>query len=120
MTITPEQVESWVGGYVHAWETGAEDDIRALFTPDAEWHEWPYETHWIGLDEIVEGWQSRAQWQEGGWSFTWTPLTINGDTFAVEGIGAYVKLGNFKNLWVVTLAADGRASVFRHWNNEVQ
>lgn len=88
-TITETQVAAWVAQYVHAWETGEAADIRALFTEDAQWHEWPYETHWVGLDEIV------------------------------EGIGAYVKLGNFKNLWVVTLADDGRASVFRHWNNEV-
>ena len=119
MTITLEQVENWVAGYIHAWETGAAEDIRALFTPDAEWHEWPYETHWIGLDEIVEGWQSREQWQEGGWSFTWNIVSVTGDTAVIEGTGVYKKLGSFANHWTVTFAPGGEATKFVMVNNEI-
>lgn len=119
MTITEQQVTEWVEGYVKAWATNSPEDIGVLFAADAEQHEWPYETHWEGLDEIVEGWQSRADWQAGGWSFQWKLLAINGDTFAVQGVGNYVKLGRFDNLWVVTLGDDGKATVFRMWNNEI-
>jgi hypothetical protein len=44
-------------------------DIAAVFTSGAEYHEWPYETDWSGRDEIVEGWQSRDDWQKNGWTF---------------------------------------------------
>ena len=106
-------------GDVRAWTTAAAKDIEALFTPDAEYHEWPFETHWIGRKNIVEGWLSRQPWQAGGWTFDWTLLALTGDTAAISGTGVYVELGTFENLWTVTFGADGRCSVFRMWNNEV-
>ncbi|MFI5932016.1 nuclear transport factor 2 family protein [Actinoplanes sp. NPDC051494] len=119
MTITEQQVSDWVAGYVTAWRSTAPGDIAAIFAPGAESYEWPYETAWIGRDAIVRGWQSRAAWQEGGWSFAWELLAINGDTFAVKGIGTYRELGTFDNLWVGTLDDEGRCTVLRMWNNEI-
>jgi hypothetical protein len=118
--ITEEVVADWVERYEQAWRTTSPADIAAVFAPDAESHEWPYETDWNGLDEIIDGWKSREAWQAGGWTFTWDLLAINGDTFAVKGIGAYEELGNFDNLWVVTLDGNGRCSVLRMWNNQVE
>jgi hypothetical protein len=118
-SVTEEHVRSWVERYVRAWRTSAPDDIAALFTDQAEYHEWPYETSWIGRAAIVSGWRDREAWQEGGWEFEWSLLTLNGDTAAIEGTGVYRKLGTFANLWTVTFAADGRCAMFRMWNNEV-
>jgi uncharacterized protein (TIGR02246 family) len=116
---TQLQVQAWVEKYVHAWTTADPGDIGSLFTEDAEFHEWPYETHWMGRDEIVEGWLSREPWQEGGWTFDWDILMVTGDTAAIRGRGVYTELGTFDNLWTVTLTADGKCSAFRMWNNEV-
>jgi len=117
--ITEKQVRNWVDGYVKAWTSGDPKDLEAIFAEDAESYEWPYETVWAGRASIADGWRERAPWQEGGWTFDWTLLAINGDTFAVKGTGIYAALGTFDNLWVVTLGADGRAVSFRMWNNEV-
>lgn len=119
MEITEERVTAWVTGYVTAWRSTDPADIAAIFAADGESYEWPYETAWIGRDEIIKGWQARRAWQEGGWSFDWELLTINGDTFAVKGVGAYKELGNFANLWVVTLDEEGKCSVMRMWNNQI-
>lgn len=117
--VTTPQIDHWVAAYLTAWTTCAPSDIAALFADDAEQHEWPYETDWIGLAAIIEGWQSRAAWQEGGWTFDWSLLTVNGDTFAIDGVGNYMELGTFKNLWVVTLDDSGKCTMFRMWNNEI-
>jgi hypothetical protein len=117
--VTQQQIEAWVDGYVRAWGTNASKDITALFTPKAEYHEQPYATDWIGRAQIVEGWQSRAAWQEGGWDFTWSTLMITGDTAAIRGTGVYQELGTFTNLWTVTFDERGRCSMFRMWNNQV-
>jgi hypothetical protein len=53
------------------------------------------------------------------WTFEWQLAAINGDTFVVTGIGHYPALGDFRNLWVVALGDDGKASMFRMWNNEI-
>jgi len=116
---TTEQVRAWVDSYVHAWTTADAEDIKALFTEDAEYHELPYETSWVGRDAIVEGWLGRQPWQEGGWTFEASVLMVTGDTAAVQGTGVYKELGTFENLWVVTLDAHGTCTEFRMWNNEV-
>jgi hypothetical protein len=115
---TEQQAKEWVESYVHAWRTGAQNDIKALFAPKAEYHEWPYQTDWIGRDEIVAGWLSRQDWQQGGWDFDWSILTITGDTAAIGGTGVYKELGTFINLWTVTFDRSGRCLIFRMWNNE--
>lgn len=118
--LTTEQLTDWIDRYVHAWRTADPADIAALFTADAEYHEWPYETAWIGRDAIVEGWLGRQPWQKGGWAFDWSLLMITGDTAAVRGVGVYDKLGTFENLWAITFTEDGRCQTFRMWNNEVE
>lgn len=116
---TTQEVRAWVDRYVHAWTTADATDIRALFAKDAEYHELPYETSWIGREEIVAGWLGRQAWQEGGWTFRSSVLMLTGNTAAVQGTGVYKELGTFENLWVVTLDARGRCTEFRMWNNEV-
>lgn len=118
--LSTDQVDAWVKRYVHAWQTADPADIAALFTPDAEYHEWPYETAWIGRDEIVTGWLDRQPWQEGGWTFDWQVLMITGDTAAIQGTGVYRELGTFDNLLVVTFDAGGACSMFRMRNNQAE
>ena len=118
-TVTEQQARDWVNGYVKAWTTCDPKDISALFAKDAESHEWPYVTAWLGRQQIIDGWRERAQWQEGGWTFDWSLLAVSGDTFAIKGTGVYTKLGTFDNLWVVTLNDQHRCIVFRMWNNEI-
>jgi hypothetical protein len=119
MTITTQQVQAWVDRHVHAWTTADPEDIKSLFTKDAEYHESPFETSWIGREAIVQGWLGRQQWQEGGWGFDWKILMVTGDTAAVQGTGVYKELGTFENLWVISLDSHGICTMFRMWNNEV-
>ncbi|WP_326726315.1 nuclear transport factor 2 family protein [Streptomyces sp. NBC_00243] len=117
--VGKERVEAWVEEYVLAWRSNRPEVIAALFSAHAEYHEWPYATDWVGREEIVQGWLGRAAWQEGGWEFEWSVLTVNGDTAAVEGTGRYKELGTFANLWTVTFDSRGKCAMFRMWNNEV-
>ena len=118
--LTKRQVEDWVGRYLTAWRSNDPKDIAAVFTNDADAHELPYETDSEGLGEIVALWQERSTWEgTGEWTFEWEEVAINGDTFVITGVGHYPALGDFSNLWVVTLNPDGKASTFRMWNNQV-
>ena len=105
-------------GYLKAWESNSAGDIAELFTEDAEYHESPYETEWIGRDEIVDGWRGRWNWQKGGWRFEWSLVSIEGQTVVVAGIGHYTQLGDFDNVWTISFDDQGRASRFEMVNNE--
>lgn len=116
--IAIASVQAWVEQYLTAWRTNAAADIEALFTEDAEYHETPYETHWVGRPAIVDGWRSRWGWQQGGWTFEWA-LTSAGPPVVVEGVGSYRELGRFRNVWTLDLADDGRCRRFAMVNEEI-
>ena len=116
--MTEADVTKFVDRYLRAWRSNDADDIRAIFTEDAEYHEEPYETHWIGREQIVQGWRSRWDWQKGGWTFEWTLREADANTAVVDGIGHYTELGDFDNLWTVTFADDGRVARFHMINRE--
>jgi hypothetical protein len=122
MTINPAvsaaDVAAWTERYIGAWESNSAADIAALFTEDAEYHETPYETHWIGRDEIVTGWRSRWGWQAGGWSFVWTLDSLEGGIAVVRGVGSYARLGDFDNVWTVAFRDAERCESFHMLNTE--
>lgn len=116
--ITADDVTAWVERYLAAWTSNDAADIADLFTEDGEYHEMPYETDWIGRDEIVDGWQGRWDWQQGGWTFEWTLVSLEGRTAIITGIGRYRKLGDFDNQWTVAFGTREHAAAFEMINNE--
>jgi len=117
-SVPPEAVTAWVERYLQAWRSNSVEDIAALFTEDAQYHESPYSTEWIGRDEIVAGWRGRWAWQAGGWDFEWSVASINGMTAVITGIGHYVELGDFDNSWTISFTDSGRSDHFEMVNTE--
>ena len=119
VALSEGAITTWVGAYVTAWKTNSRDDIAALFTEDAEYHESPYTTEWLGREAIIAGWQGRWEWQAGGWEFEWTIESVDGVTVVIVGVGHYARLGNFENRWTVTFDESGRCVRFEMINNEI-
>jgi ketosteroid isomerase-like protein len=117
-TTTADDVTAWVDRYEKAWRSNASVDIAALFTTDAEYLEEPYVTRWSGRDAIVDGWRSRWNWQQGGWSFTWRLVSLQGPVAVVSGVGTYTELGRFDNRWTLTFGSAGRCTRFHMVNTE--
>lgn len=108
------ELDNWVERYRLAWTTNDPDDIRDLFTEDAEYRTEPFADPWVGHDAILAGWAGAAD-DPGGWTFEWSPLIDEGDVRVVTGTTAYKDDTTYSNLWVIRLAADGRASSFTEW-----
>lgn len=105
--------ERWLAGYVRAWATKDEADIRAIFTDDAEYLYSPYEVEPVrGIDAIVASWQEPEP--EGPTHDL--RVLIEDETLAIiTGTVDYTEHGHFSNLWEVHLAPDGRARRFVEW-----
>ena len=107
-------VTTWMAGYLRAWDSNEPDDIRALFTDDAEYRTAPFEPPRVGPDAIVEGWLADRD-EPGDHTFTWS-LAGGDDSMAfVEGETVYEGGRRYANLWVIRFAPDGRASSFTEW-----
>ncbi|WP_426517717.1 nuclear transport factor 2 family protein [Diaminobutyricibacter sp. McL0618] len=105
---------TWIEGYRRAWESNDPDDIRALFTENAQYRTEPFADPWIGHLEIVEGWLD-AQDEPGAADFAWRVLGHDGSLAFVEGVTEYHAGATYSNLWVIRLEPDGRASEFTEW-----
>ena len=107
-------VSAWIDGYRRAWESNDAEDISALFTEAAIYRTEPYADPWIGRDAIVAEWLFAAD-EPGETSFRWTPLAITDDVQVIEATTVYRDGPSYRNLWVIRLAADGRATEFTEW-----
>lgn len=114
-----DDLENWLTRYRHAWSTDAPADIEALFTEDASYSPWPYATPWQGREVIVEKWIGRGD-SKRPWTFEHRIVAVDGDLGVVEGVTGYPahrdeEESEFKNLWLIRLAPDGRAAQFAEW-----
>lgn len=109
---------AWVVRYIRAWETNDPDDIRSLFTEDAEYRDGPSTPAWVGHDAIIAGWLGQKD-DPGSWSFEYELAAVDGDVVVVRGWTSYPtateKSRRYDNLMVIKLDAVGRAREFTDW-----
>ena len=117
--LTTAAVEKWLAGYERAWE--ARDAARAaeLFTPNASYHEMPFDAPKAGQAGIREYWSSVTADQRDI-DFKSQVVAVNGQTgvahwsatFTAASTGARVELDG---MFVLTFDANGRCSELREW-----
>ena len=107
-------VTAWVQAYRKAWETNEPDDIRSLFTEDAEYYTEPYAEPWRGHESIVATWLENKD-EPGETAFTWELVAVEGDTGVIRAVTPYQGRATYHNLWVIRFAEDGRATRFTEW-----
>lgn len=109
-----DTVMTWVAAYEAAWRG---EDLRAvetLFTEDARYARSPYDDPLRGHGEIRDFWLVDA-----GEPFTMTvePVAVDGSTAVVQ---VEVRYGDpveqeYRDLWVLRFADDGRVEEFTEW-----
>ncbi|TXK19803.1 nuclear transport factor 2 family protein [Homoserinibacter sp. GY 40078] len=109
-----DEVARWMAGYRTAWESNEPDEIRALFTPDAEYRYEPFGEPVVGVEAIVASWLESAD-KPGETEFSWELAGIDGDTAFIDGRTDYPEDRRYANLWVIVFAPDGRARSFTEW-----
>ncbi len=107
-----DDVMRWVAGYERAWRDGDLALVEGLFSDDARYRPSPYEESKVGLDAI------KAFWLDDS-----TTFTMEASPVAVEGRDAVVRVEvhyrepdqEYRDLWVLRFAADGRVEDFEEW-----
>jgi ketosteroid isomerase-like protein len=114
--VTSEAVERWVEAYRRAWESNRPDEVGALFADDARYFTEPFAEPWEGRETIVSNWLDRRD-EPGQTTFVSRVIGLDGDLAFVQGRTEYraPKEVTYRNLWVIRLAPDGRASEFTEW-----
>ncbi|MFC7879574.1 YybH family protein [Isoptericola sp. NPDC057391] len=115
MTVNRDSVRRWVAAYVAAWRESDAGAVERLFTPDARYARSPYDPdELVGHDAIREFWSV-----DDGAAFTAAsePLAVDGDVAVVRLEVRYSapEVQDYRDLWVLRFAADGRVADFEEW-----
>ncbi|KAA5838247.1 nuclear transport factor 2 family protein [Saccharopolyspora hirsuta] len=112
-----ERALAWVAGYERAWRAPGVDALAELFTPDASYQQAPYLEPVVGLDAIARMWEAERTGPDEQFRMTSSPVALEGDTAVVRVEVHYggPEPQEYRDLWIVRFAADGRCRAFEEW-----
>lgn len=116
MKLSRDDVEAWVAGYEAAWRMPGTDSLARLFTEGAAYSKAPYEEPEGDLAAIAALWEDERQGPDEDFAVTTELVAVDGDTAVVRAHVIYAEpRSEYRDLWVLRFAADGRCSSFEEW-----
>ena len=105
---------TWVDRYIAAWRRSDAADLGDLFTEDVAYRTSPYEEPMVGYDALAEFWVGDA---DADFAVTAEPVAAEGDRAVVRLEVDYRgdKPQQYRDLWVLRFADDGRVADFEEW-----
>lgn len=110
-------VGSWVAAYERAWRAPGTEELVTLFTDEATYRQSPYEEPVVGIEAIARMWEAEREGPDEVFTLSTEVVAVDGATAVVR---AEVRYGEpvrqeYRDLWVLRLATDGRCSWFEEW-----
>jgi uncharacterized protein (TIGR02246 family) len=107
-------VTRWVSAYERAWRDDDVDAVGDLFTDDATYLRSPYEDALVGRAAIAAFWPEEP---DAEFTMAATPVAVDGDVAVVRVEVEYLRPEpqEYRDLWVIRFAPDGRAEWFEEW-----
>ncbi len=112
-----QNVARWVAAYEAAWRAPGTDGLAGMFTPDATYLQGPYEEPVIGRPAIARMWEAERQGPDEVFRMATAIIAVDGPTAVVRvevGYGQPVTQ-EYRDLWIVRFAADGRCASLEEW-----
>ena len=112
-----DEVAAWIAAYETAWRSPGTDALARLFTDDATYSQGPYEPMRRGLAEIAEMWEAEREGPGEAFEMTSEVVAVDGDTAVARIEVAYADSARseYRDLWVMRFAEDGRCRAFEEW-----
>jgi ketosteroid isomerase-like protein len=107
----------WVEAYEQAWRAPGTAALAKLFTDDAVYSQAPYDEPLTGLPAISRMWETERDSPDEMFRMQWEVVAADGDVGVVR---VEVRYGEpvhqeYRDLWVIRFAPDGRCSSFEEW-----
>ena len=115
--MTRQEAAQWVAAYERAWRAPGTGALAGIFTEDAVYRQGPYQEPVTGLPAIAVMWEAERDGPAEVFQMTSEVIAADGDTAVIR---AEVRYGEpvhqeYRDLWVVRFAADGRCAWFEEW-----
>jgi ketosteroid isomerase-like protein len=107
----------WIERYERAWRTPGTAELKDLFSADATYMAAPFAPPLRGLEQIAAFWEDERESAEEVFTLAWEPVAVDGNVCVAR---VEVHYGDpvtrtYRDLWIITLAADGRCTAFEEW-----
>jgi len=115
--VNREQARDWVTAYERAWRAPGTSALAEIFTADASYRQGPYDEPVIGLAAIGGMWEAEREGPDEVFRMTSDVVAVDGDTAVVRvevSYGDRVRQ-EYRDLWIVRFAGDGRCASFEEW-----
>ncbi|MGE5285675.1 MAG: YybH family protein [Micromonosporaceae bacterium] len=112
-----QHVESWTAAYERAWRAPGTAALAEIFTEDATYLHGPYEESVSGLIAIGRMWEADRSGPDEVFEMSSRIVAVEGDTAVVRVDVVYgdPPTQEYRDLWIIRFAADGRCSAFEEW-----
>jgi ketosteroid isomerase-like protein len=115
--VNREQVADWVAAYERAWRAPGTGALAGIFTPDATYRQGPYDEPVTGLPAIAGLWEAERDGPDEAFRMTSEVIAADGSAAVAR---VEVSYGNpvrqeYRDLWVLHFADDGRCASFEEW-----
>jgi hypothetical protein len=115
--VNREQVADWVAAYERAWRAPGTGALAGIFTPDATYRQGPYDEPVTGLPAIAGLWEAERDGPDEAFRMTSEVIAADGSAAVAR---VEVSYGNpvrqeYRDLWVLRFADDGRCASFEEW-----
>jgi len=111
------QLNAWIEAYERAWRTAGTKPVASLFTDDATYQQAPYHDPISGLSAIARMWEEERDGADEMFTMTSEVIAVEGDTGVAR---VEVRYGEpvrqeYRDLWIMRFAPDGRCRAFEEW-----
>jgi ketosteroid isomerase-like protein len=115
--VDREHVARWIAAYEAAWRAPGADALTGIFAPDSTYLQGPYEEPVIGRPAIARMWDREREGPDEVFQLASDIIAVDGDTAVVRVEVSYGDpvTQEYRDLWLVRFAADGRCAAFEEW-----
>jgi SnoaL-like domain len=112
-----EHVARWIAAYEDAWRAPGTDALAGIFTLRSTYLQGPYEELVVGLPAIARMWEGERAGPDEVFQMASDIIAVDGDTAVVRVDIGYgdPAAEEYRDLWLVRFAADGRCASFEEW-----
>jgi hypothetical protein len=110
-------VTAWVQAYERAWRAPGTEQLAELFTPGAIYRQGPYDEPVTGLSAIARMWEAERTGPDEIFSLAFEVVAVDDPTAVVRAEVIYgdPPSAEYRDLWVIKFAPDGRCASFEEW-----
>ena len=106
----------WIDAYVRLWRTPGTGGLAQLFAEEATYLVSPWAERLRGVDAIATFWDEERAGPDERFDFQSELVAVDGDTAVARVSVDYLTTGErWRDLWIITLDADGRCRAFEEW-----